>query len=348
MLVFTFGVRVLQRSSRESAQPGAMIPLRVACVQANIPQAEKWNKEFVDSIYRTFDEMSATAAASRPQLLLWPEACTPYGMYDARGDTFAFTHEIARRTGANLLFGSLDYDFGPDGRNQADYNAAMLLVPGDDEKRVQTYRKLHLVPFGEYVPLRWAFGPIIGDKVPSDFAVGAEPGVFDMENPDIRLAPLVCFEDTIGRLAREPVKLGAQLLINITNDGWFGRSAANRQQMSEAVFRTVENRRPLVSCANTGVTAFVDREGRVTQILRFADGTVFGRGILSGIVPVPANPKELTFYTRHGEAFSGACATVAGLAWFFVLWARLRRLTIPRPAGGKLAAEGPDDPRAEV
>ena len=188
MLVFTFGIRTLQHSQREAARPGVMIPLRVACVQASIPQTEKWSQGFADSIYRTFAEMSAEAAASRPQLLLWPEACTPYGMYDGRGDTYRFTREIVRRTGANLLFGTLDYDFGPDLRAQADYNACMLLVPGD-EKRVQTYRKLHLVPFGEYVPLRPVFGAIIGDKVPGDFGVGTEPGVFDTGNPAVRVAP---------------------------------------------------------------------------------------------------------------------------------------------------------------
>ncbi len=328
MLVFTFGIRVLGRSGREANQPGVMIPLRVACVQANIAQTEKWSREFADSIYQTFADLSAEAAASHPQLLLWPEAATPYGMYDGAGDTFGFTHEVVRHTGANLLFGSLDYDFGPDGRAQADYNAAMMLVPGDNERRVQVYRKLHLVPFGEYVPARALFGAIIGDKVPSDFSVGDAPGVFETANPVVRVAPLVCFEDTIGRLARQPVLLGAQLLVNITNDGWFGHTAANRQQMSEAVFRTVENRRPLVSCANTGVTAFVNRDGRVTQILRGADGSVFGRGILSGVVPVPANP-GFTFYTRHGEAFSAACAGVMALGWFFAAWRFLRRMMVP-------------------
>ena len=168
-------------------------------------------------------------------------------MYDGAGDTFGFTHEIVQHTGANLLFGSLDYDFGPDGHAQADYNAAMMLVPGDNERRVQIYRKVHLVPFGEYVPARALFGAIIGDKV---------------------------------------------------------------------------------SCANTGVTAFVNRDGRVTQILRGADGSVFGRGILAGVVPVPANP-GFTFYTRHGEAFSAACAVVMALGWFFAAWRFLRRVTIP-------------------
>ena len=343
MLVFSFGIRTLQRSAREDAQPGVMIPLRVACVQSNIPQTEKWSPEFVGSIYRTLAEMSAEAAASRPQLLLWPEASTPYGMYDSRGDTFEFTHDIVRRTGANLLFGTLDYDFGPDGHAQADYNAAMMLVPGR-EKRVQAYRKIHLVPFGEYVPARALFGYLVGDKVPGDFGRGTEPGVFDLENPSVRVAPLICFEDTIGRVAREPVRLGAQLLVNLTNDGWFGHSAANRQQMSEAVYRAVENRRPLVACANTGVTAFVDREGRVMRALHGADGSVFGRGLLTGVVPVPARP-GLTFYTRHGEVFSAGCAAGCGLAWFFVLWGRLRRLTIPRRPGNP-TGEASDRPAA--
>jgi apolipoprotein N-acyltransferase len=139
------------------------------------------------------------------------------------------------------------------------------------------------------------------------------------------------------------VLLGAQLLVNVTNDGWFGHSAANRQQMSEAVFRAVENRRPLVSCANTGVTAFVDRDGRITRSLRMPNGSVFGRGLLSGVVPVPANP-SLTFYTRHGEAFSGACAAACGLMWFFAAWRRLRRLRWPRHRGRKSVEDGSASP----
>ncbi len=332
MLVFAFGIRTLRSSHAEGARAGASTPLRVAAIQAGIPQDEKWNPERVERIVRTYDELSATALATRPQLLLWPEAATPYGMFDSRGQTIEDVGKVVRAGGCNLLFGTLDYDFGPDGHAQADYNAAMMVAPG--REHVQIYRKIHLVPYGEYVPYRKEFPPlawIVGDQVPADFAFGTDPTVFETVNPELRVAPLICFEDTIGELARRPVLGGAQLLVNVTNDAWFQHTAASVQHLHEAVFRTVENRRPLVRCANTGVTAFVDRDGVITpQTILLPDGkTVFGQGILAGVVDVPMGT-SLTFYTRHGEVFAMGCATVAGLAAFFAGWRRLRRVTIRR------------------
>ena len=334
MLVFAFGVRTLRRSHAEITQPGASIPLRVAAIQAGIPQDEKWNPERAERIVQTYDELSATALGTRPQLLLWPEAATPYGMFDSRGRTMENISKVVRAGGCNLLFGTLDYDFGPDGQAQADYNAAMMVAPGSTH--AQIYRKIHLVPYGEYVPYRKEFPPlawIVGDQVPGDFAFGTDPAVFETVDPAVRVAPLICFEDTIGELARRPVLGGAQMLVNVTNDAWFQRTAASRQHLHEAVFRTVENRRPLVRCANTGVTAFIDRDGLITPqtILLPDDRTVFGQGILAGVVDVPTTG-ELTFYTRHGEVFSMACATAAGMAAFLAGWRRLRRVRIRRRA----------------
>lgn len=336
LVVFFLGVHHLQQSFRRSATPGATIPLRIAAVQAGIPQLEKWNPSREAGILNTYQELTAAAIATRPQLLLWPEAATPYGLYDSRGNTYAFIADTARRAKANFLFGTLDYDFGPDGHAQADYNAAMFVPRGgvsDDGKlQVQTYRKIHLVPYGEYVPYRHdfpLFAWIVGDQVPGDFARGTEPGVFVTDDPPMRVAPLICFEDTLAPLVRAPVLLGAQLLVNITNDAWFGHTGASRQQLAEATFRAVENRRPLVRCANTGVTAFLDADGRVTQTLRQPDGSIFGAGVLSGVVQVPVNP-PLTFYTRHGDVFSVACALAAGLAALLTGWRHLRKLELQR------------------
>ena len=284
LLVFSYGIRAVRTSERDAAQPGESLTLRVAAVQADIAQTDKWDPAMEKPIRQTYQQLSEAAMAARPQLLLWPEAATPYGMFDGRSDTYAWVTGLARRAGCNLLFGSLDYDFGTDGHAQADYNAAMMLATGSD--RPQVYRKIHLVPYGEYVPYRHSFplfAWIVGDQVPGDFARGTEPGVFETNGPSVRLGPLICFEDTIGSVARQPVLRGAQLLVNITNDGWFGTTAANQQQLAESVFRAVENRRPLVRCANTGVTAFIDRDGRITQTLRMPDtGSVFGRGRADG------------------------------------------------------------------
>ena len=339
MVLIAFGVRTLKHSHDEIVRPGVAVPLRVAAVQAAIAQNEKWDPTRADRITETYEELTDTALGTHPQLLLWPEAATPYGMFDSRGQTMPTTMGVANRGKCDLLFGTLDYDFGEDGRAQADYNAAMMVMP--DSKQVQTYRKIHLVPYGEYVPYRKEFPPIawiVGDQVPGDFAFGARnPRSSTMTDPDVRLAPLICFEDALGELTRQPVLRGAQLLVNVTNDAWFQRTAASRQHFNEAVFRTVENRRPLVRCANTGVTAFVDRDGRVTQLLRQPDGTIFGQGILAGVVDVPARP-ELTFYTRRGDVFSMACATAAGLAAFLYGWRKLRRLELRR-RGGQPAGE---------
>ena len=331
LVVFAYGVYQLRASAREAATPGALLPLRVAAVQAGIPQTEKWNRALEESIHAQYTRLSEAAIATCPQLLLWPEAATTYGMFDARGDTKAFVDGIADRAGCNMVLGTLDYDFGPDGRSYADYNAAMMRATG--EKRYQIYHKIHLVPFGEYVPFRHSFplfAWIVGQQVPGDFDAGKEPGIFVTQEPELRLAPLICFEDTVGRDVRQPVRMGAQLLVNITNDGWFGLTANNRQQLAEATMRTVENRRPLVRCANTGVTAFIDSNGRVTQILREPKtGSVFAAGVLSGVVQVPASP-VLTFYTQHGEVFSAACAAAAGLIAFLRLWRKLRGIELRR------------------
>ena len=347
LVVFAYGLQRLRTTAREAAQPGAAVALRVAAVQAGIPQDQKWNRALEDHIHETYRRLSDAAIATHPQLLLWPEAATTYGMFDARGDTKTFVDGIADRAGCNMLLGTLDYDFGPDGRSQADYNAAMMRATG--EKRYQIYHKIHLVPFGEYVPFRHSFplfAWIVGQQVPGDFDAGTQPGVFVTQEPSLRIAPLICFEDTVGRDVRQPVlpqqqpvdasgqrppdKPGAQLLVNITNDGWFGQTANNRQQLAEATMRTVENRRPLVRCANTGVTAFIEANGHVSEILREpGTGSVFAAGILAGVVQVPTNP-TLTFYTRHGEVFSGACAAAAGMLAFLRLWRKLRGIELRR------------------
>ncbi len=342
LVVFSYGIRAVRSSQQAAVQPAASVVLKVAAVQANIAQTEKWDPAMEGAIRQTYQQLSEAAMATRPQLLLWPEAATPYGMFDGRSDTFGWVAGIAKEAGCNLLFGTLDYDFGPDGHAQADYNAAMMLATGST--RPQVYRKIHLVPYGEYVPFRHSFplfAWLLQKVVPGDFARGTEPGVFETNEPSLKLGPLICFEDTLGRVARQPVLRGAQLLVNITNDGWFGKTAANQQQLAESVFRAVENRRPLVRCANTGVTAFIDRDGRVTQTLRMpGTGSVFGQGILTGEVRVPTDG-ALTFYTRHGEVFSVACALAAGLTAFLRVWRTLRGAELQRRRMSQAAVDAP-------
>ena len=323
------------RLSQSSTVPRAgETRLRVAAVQAGIPQFRKWDVQFQDEIFDTYRGLTERALAGDPQLLLWPEASTPRGFLNDQ-ENYDFVKGFAEGGAFNFIAGTVLGEPDPLVPNRGrEYNAAAIFTPGT-EYPSQIYRKVHLVPFGEYIPLRHSFplfGWIAGNQVPSDFDHGAGPAVFQLENPDVRAAPLICFEDTLGELVRRFVlpqpggEAGAGLLVNLTNDGWFGHSAASAQQLHEAVFRTVENRRPMVRCANTGVTCFVDRFGRVTQTLRTPGEGTFGVGVLAGEVIVPAADAPMTFYTRYGEFFAEMCAGVAvAVGLRFLLAPFLRR-----------------------
>ena len=288
---------------RQLGSPGEVIPLRIAAVQPSIPQNEKWNPAFEQSIYDTFDRQTAVAAALKPDLLLWPEAATPRGYFEDRVAR-AFVDKWAAAGDYALLFGTLRLS------HEGDYNAAVLLT--GHETPPQFYPKSHLVMFGEYIPFRYSFplfAIIVGDMVPADFDVGQGPVIFHLSDPPLALAPLICFEDTLGYLGREAANLGAQVFITLTNTGWFKRTAAGRQHLAHAVFRSAETRRPMVRSANNGVTSVIDHLGRVRQILQDPDGDIFQEGVLFAELEVPARPPT-TFYMRHGELFSQACLIV--------------------------------------
>jgi apolipoprotein N-acyltransferase len=280
--------------------------LNVALVQPNIPREEKFSTALAQKTFDQFTRLSAPAlgANSRPDLLVWPESSMPGPvLQDELSYRFVMDFSAAART--DLLLGTIDLD------DSGDYNAALLVSEGGE--RVQIYRKVHLVPFGEYVPGRHTIpllARVVGDQVPSDFSFGKEHTVFQLTNDKARIAPLICFEDTIGDLARQFVLGGANLLANVTNDGWFLRSAGSQQHLANAVFRCVETRLPMVRAANTGVTCFVNEFGRITQVLVDGRGSQFTDGVLIGEVSIPTG-RELTFYVRHGELFAQGCAAVA-------------------------------------
>jgi apolipoprotein N-acyltransferase len=291
--VFFYGIHELRLNE-------IAMPLRLACVQANIAQTEKFDAQFEQKIFDQYRKLTSVALASRPQLLIWPEASTPRDIDDAA--TSEFVHEFAKNSDANFLLGTLL--FTPNG----DFNVALLLTDhGRDE---QIYRKTHLVPFGEYMrdsfPL---FAKIAGDLVPGDFRPGKNFLVLTTKNPEVKIGALVCFEDTVGEVTRQFVLGGAQLLVNITNDGWFLESEGAEDHLANAIFAAVETRRPLVRATNTGVTCIVDPHGHITQSLRAQDGTTFTEGVMLGVANVPLRGR-ITFYSRNGELFSLACLSL--------------------------------------
>jgi apolipoprotein N-acyltransferase len=262
----------------------------------------------------------------KPQLVVWPEAGIPGGLM---GDpvTSKAMRAVANATPA-LLVGTDDFF-----RN---HNSAAFLRPGGPElgawgpvmgissaPTVQFYDKRRLVPFGEFLPLRPLLGWALGDLVPGDFAPGERAGVFQMPDSPIRIGPSICFEDTAARLTREPVlrggNLGADLLVNVTNDGWFGLTAGAEQHLLNAVFRAVENRRPLLRCTNTGMTCFIDATGRVLRHGQNPTGaetdqwpSAFEEGVAKLKLKIPVNQPN-TFYTEHGDVFAASCAGLTGL-----------------------------------
>jgi len=307
-------VGVLVFGFRATQVPSAAKPLRVTAVQSNVPQNQKFDPQFTRRIFDQFRRLSEIALRSNPppELLVWPESSMP-GPVLVDQESYKFVMDLAADADADFLLGTIDEDGGDV------YNAAILLSEGGE--RVQMYRKVHLVPFGEFVPGRHTvplLARIVGDQVPGDFKAGKEHTVFTLTNGDVQVAPLICFEDTIGELARQFVvptetSPGANLLVDVTNDGWFQHSAGSHQHLANAIFRCIETRRPMLRAANTGVTCFINQFGRVTQELQDETGSTFTEGVLSGDIKVPTE-HELTFYARNGELFAKLCAAITLIA----------------------------------
>lgn len=309
VMVFLFGVHTLRRHGQEV--PKASI-LRAYSVQPNTSQAAKLRGSAEDVMQSltsiALQHQAAAQCTPPPHLVLWPEACLPGGI--TLEENRAFVLEMLKDVPAILL--GTD-DINRDGPGD-DHNSVVFMLRGD-VKPTRFYDKMHLVPFGEYVPLRPVFGWLPDDILNSDFLRGAESKIFDLPDPGLKIGPLICFEDTDGDLARKPVLMGAHVLINITNDGWFGRSSEPYAHLHNSVFRAVENRRPLIRCTNTGVTAEVSPVGLIEKWAEpFTESG-------SGLREVRYYPgATTTFYTRHGELFSKLCAALAMLAILLRLW----------------------------
>ena len=335
--VLTFGLRATQVSPPTK-------PPRVAAVQSNVPQNQKFDPQFTRKIFDQFRRLSEIALRSNPppDLLVWPESSMP-GPVLIEPESYKFVMDLAASAESDLLLGTIDEEKGDV------YNAALLISDGGE--RVQVYRKVHLVPFGEYIPGRHKvplLARIVGDQVPGDFKSGREYTVFSLTNSDVQVAPLICFEDTIGELVRQFVlptetNPGANLFVDITNDGWFLHSAGSHQHLANAIFRCVETRRPMVRAANTGVTCFINQFGRITQMLRDETGSTFTEGVLTGEIMVPTE-HELTFYTRHGELFAKSCAYATLIAIIVTIVLRgVGRGGSPDPPASSANTRAPGD-----
>lgn len=299
-LAVSYGVRVVLEKPA-----GGFTPLRAVCLQPNIPQSEKFAAEQEASILSRLErlmELATVLQSPKPDLIVWPEATTPRGMF-ADESNHSFTMEQVRRAAVPLLIGSLEpVSDAVDATQVSEYNSAILI--GDRDVALQSYRKRHLVPFGEFLPFRqWAPG-WLSELVPGDLEPGIEANLLHLSNPRVRIGALVCFEDSLAAETRSLAREGAQLLVNLTNDAWFGTTAAAAQHLANARFRAVETRLPLLRCTNSGVSCQVDPLGRIEQHLE-----PFTEGVDTLSVRVPNAPVP-TLYVRWGDRWIALCAAL--------------------------------------
>jgi len=275
-------------------------PYPVALVQANIAQEQKWDPARAPMILRRYLDMSRNAASAGARLIIWPESSLPFFLQeDPVGG--AAVRRLAFDSRAFLLVGSDQIERGTPPKY---FNAAFLITPQGTIDAI--YRKMHLVPFGEYVPLKrllFFAGPLV--EAVADFSAGEAPVMMPVDGH--RVSTAICYEVVYPNLARDAVAMGSQLLTTITNDAWYGRSSAPWQHFEQASLRAIEQGRYLARAANTGVSGIVDPYGRV--LVRsgiFEQTTLFGEIRFLG---------GHTVYARIGDVLAYGCAllTLAGL-----------------------------------
>ncbi|MFP3867007.1 MAG: apolipoprotein N-acyltransferase [Desulfobacteraceae bacterium] len=296
----------LQNIQRQAAQSPQ---LSVAVVQGNIEQGQKWNPQFQQATIDIYAELTRNISQEQPHLVIWPETAAPF-FFVRDPEMSRQVEDIAQQAQSYLLFGSPAFEFQESGEQQF-YNRAYLLSPAG--KLVGSYDKAHLVPYGEYVPLRRYFF-FIGKMVPmvGDFAAGP-PGVI-LSTPKVDVGTLICFESIFPELSRAMAQNGADLLVNITNDAWFGTTSAPYQHLSMAVLRAVENRLSLARAANTGVSAFIHPDG---QIIWRSDLFV----ATAETATLPLGPGH-SFYSRYGNLFAFLCLGLVALGLLAGVWRR--------------------------
>ncbi|MFT3784368.1 MAG: apolipoprotein N-acyltransferase [Nibricoccus sp.] len=328
---------------------------RVAFVQPYIPQSVKWDESKADSIRQTLEELTLRAGESHPDLILMPEAVTPYAV---KGEPWMqkWTEQLVARAGAQLLLGSVEIE-NPNSPNPIWRNSAFLIDPVSG-LTPYGYSKRHLVPFGEYVPFRGALGWLkkftdVGD---GDFQAGkdASPMLVNSASGPFMIGPLICYEDIFPNLARESVLQGADAIAVVTNNAWYGEGGAAYQHAAHSVLRAVEMRRPVLRSGNGGWSGWIDEYGFIQAELKrlpgggvttkprrdptadeqLKGGSVYFRGTATVNVSYDTRWRgKLSFYAEHGDWFVSLCA---GLATFAYYIARISK--VPQKPAGEDAA----------
>jgi apolipoprotein N-acyltransferase len=293
VLTAVVGYGVLRLNTPED---GATV--RVSLLQGNIPQDVKWDPAFQERTVAVYERLARESCDSGAELVVWPESAAPFYLQDDRAQAGRI-QGLARDLKACMVVGSPAYEV--EGGRVRYLNSAFHI----DQLGTITGRsdKVHLVPFGEYVPLAGLL-PFVSKVVQGigDFSPGK--GTYPLASGKGALGVLICFEGIFPEVSRGYVNRGAGLLVNITNDAWFGRSSAPYQHLSMTVFRAVENRVPLVRAANTGISALIDAKGHVRGMT-----TLFSETHLGGEIRLGSGG---TFYCKAGDIFAQLCLLTGG------------------------------------
>jgi apolipoprotein N-acyltransferase len=271
-------------------------------VQQNIPAEENWTRDYFQGTLRDLAWISlhplGAQDGQRFDLIVWPESPSPFFLNDASFREVVAA--LARESRTWLLVGSIGTESASSERQSEVFNSAALISPSGE--LVQRYDKTHLVPFGEYVPFKrfLPFMDMLTDQI-GNFGWGHSHKPLNAAGQKLGIS--ICYESIFPNEIRESVQSGADVLINLTNDGWYGDSGAWKQHLQMTRMRAIENGRWMLAGTNTGVTASVDPYGRIVAATgrKFRTALVAPYGLLSGT----------TFYARHGDWFAYACAIIS-------------------------------------
>ena len=290
LLTWIYGAwRIKVIDSLMAAAPTA----RVAVIQGNIDQSVKWDPKFQEATIKTYHRLTLAAKSENPDMIVWPESATPFFLFYDKRPTEKVLAGI-QEAGVDFLIGSPSFKRRDE--SVIYHNSAYLINPGT--KNVSKYDKAHLVPYGEYVPFKkWL--PFLGKIVAQvgDFRPGKPGKTLPWKKNAVGVQ--ICYEIIFPGLSRAMVKNEAVLLVNITNDAWFGTTSGPYQHFSMTIFRAVENRRALARAANTGISGFIDPVGRILASTALLEEAAVTRTL-------PLIHKK-TVYTRFGDLFALAC-----------------------------------------
>jgi apolipoprotein N-acyltransferase len=275
--------------------------VRVGLIQGNIEQGQKWDAARGPQVFQEYLRMSRRAIGAGAELVLWPESATPF-LFEEDRPAADVVRSLARQARVSILLGSDQIEWRVQaGQRVPDkyFNSAFLVRR--DGSVAGSYRKMHLVPFGEYVPLKellFFAGPLVEAVGP--FSAGTDPTLLPVD--DHRLSVAICYEVVYPALVRRFVNRGSELLTTITNDAWFGTTSAPHQHFAQAAMRAIEEGRYLVRSANTGISGIVDPYGRVVE-----KTDIFQPAVLVGEARFL---QTSTFYARHGDILAYASLVV--------------------------------------